>query len=399
MLYNQRYSMISIPGKIPLRIFPFFWLLALFIGWMNSFTDTASVGSALIKTGVWVIIITISVIVHEYGHALSALAFGQSAKIDLVGFGGETSRRGPKLKLWQEFVIVICGPLFGLALAFISLLILLKLDNNLPISLWLYALNITFYVNVFWTIVNLLPVQPLDGGRLLGIILEGLFGVKGIKIAHFVSIIFAAVVGLFFFSMHAVIAGSIFLILAFESYRSWKSTRSMREEDQDQGIQDLFKAAENSLNGGREEEAYGKLTEVREKTKSGVFYNLATYYQAIILNERGEFKKAYEMLKPLKNQLDAAAWPLLQKLAYRNHDSDEAIQLGNKLFGETPSYEIAFINALCYAEKNEAKPAVGWLESAVRHGMPHVLAMLSKSEFDDIRKTPIFQEFKKKNSL
>lgn len=387
--------MLEIPGKIPIRIFPFFWLLALVIGWLNSFTEMAPLNTVLIKTLLWVIVITFSIIIHEYGHALSAVAFGQKAKIDLVGFGGVTQRSGPKLKLWKEFIIVFCGPLFGFCLAILTYMVLRKVGER-PLNLWRYTLEITFYVNTFWTAVNLLPVQPLDGGRLLSIILEGVFGVRGVKIAYFLSILIATAVGLLFFSINAILAGSLFLILAFESYRSWQGSLSMREQDQNEEAQLLLRKAEEDLQAGRKEEAYQKLRLVRDMTQSGLLYNAATNYEAILLNERGDYKAAYEILHPLKNKLNLASSQVLQYLAYRNQDWNEAIRLGNYIFSETPNYDVAFLNALCYAALKQPKQAVGWLESAVREGMPHIQAMLSKSDFDPIRDSVLFQDFQKR---
>ncbi len=384
--------MFEIPGKIPIRIYPFFWILAFIIGWLNSFADTSSISIALIKTVLWVIVITISIVVHEFGHALSALAFGQKAKIDLVGFGGVTQRSGPKLSLWKEFIIVLFGPLFGLGLAIVTYMILSKVGDH-PLNTWRYLLEITFYVNVFWTFVNLLPVQPLDGGRLLGIILEGAFGVKGIKIAYFLSILIATVVGLLFFALQAVLAGSLFLILAFESYRSWQSSLSMREQDQNKEAQMLLKKAEMDLHEGKKQEAYDKFRLIRDMTQSGVLYATATYYEGLLLSERGDYKTAYEILHPLKNKLDIPGKKLLQQLAYHNKEWNEVVQIGNRIFSESSDYETAFMNALSYAQLGEAKPAVGWLDSAARQGMPHVPAMLTMNEFDPIRDSTAFQNF------
>ncbi len=42
-------------------------------------------------------------------------------------------------------------------------------------------LKYTQVANLFWTIVNLLPVLPLDGGQLLRIVLEAAFGVKDLR--------------------------------------------------------------------------------------------------------------------------------------------------------------------------------------------------------------------------
>ncbi|MBS4170616.1 Uncharacterized protein NEOC95_001347 [Neochlamydia sp. AcF95] len=386
--------MVTIPGKIPLRIYPFFWILTLIIGWLNSFSEITSIHAVLIKTVLWVIVITFSIIVHEYGHALSALAFGQRSTIELTGLGGATYRTGPKLKLWQEFIIVLAGPLAGFALAGGTYLFLNRWSEHSS-HLGIFALEICFYVNTFWTIVNLLPVQPLDGGRLLSIILEGLLGLRGIKIASFISILIAAGVGLFFFAVQAILAGSLFLILAFESYRSWQSTLSMQAQDQNDEIKDLLKAAEEDLQEGRKQEAFEKFKTVRNRTQSGVLYRQATYHEALLLNEKGDYKAAYEILYPLKNKFHLPIWQLLQDLAYHNQDWKEAIQLGNRIFSEAPSYQTALTNALSYAQLGLSKPAVGWLESAFRQGMPYKTPILSKSEFDSIRPSSAFQNLLK----
>lgn len=387
--------MLSIPGKIPLRIYPFFWVVALIIGWLNSYSTMPTVQTAFVGTILWVVVITVSIIVHEYGHALSALAFGQKAKINLIGFGGLTQRSGPKLKAWKEFIIVLNGPLFGFGLAFIAAL-MLNLMNEDSQGLWRYVLNIVFYVNKYWTLLNLLPVLPLDGGRLLSIFLEGTLGVRGIKIAFFLSILIAAVLGIFFFALQWVIAGSIFLILAFESYRSWQSSLGMHEQDQNEATQKIFKEAEEDLHAGRKQAALEKFRNVRRMTEAGVLYTMATNYEAILLKAQGDYKKAYEILHPLKNKLDLSAWEMLQQLAYYNRDWKEAIQLGNRIYSEKPHYEIAFINALSYAELGQEKPAVGWLESAIREGIPNIRVLLSKNEFDSIRSTESFQSLQKK---
>jgi hypothetical protein len=74
--------MIEIPGRIPLAIHPFFWVFAALIGWMNSQT--------ILGTLIWVGIIVVSVVVHEFGHAITAVLFKQKARIQLIALGGVT---------------------------------------------------------------------------------------------------------------------------------------------------------------------------------------------------------------------------------------------------------------------------------------------------------------------
>ena len=165
--------MIRIPGKIPIIIHPLFWLLAIFIGWMSTFTLTGTLLAVLV--------IVISVLFHEFGHALTGMAFQQTVRIELAAFGGFTYRQGRKLKLWEEFIVVLNGPMAGLSLGVLAWLCwhFLAIEN----AALLFVMKFTALVNFFWTVINLVPVLPLDGGHLLSIILEGIFGFKGVKMA------------------------------------------------------------------------------------------------------------------------------------------------------------------------------------------------------------------------
>lgn len=387
--------MLSIPGKIPIRIYPFFWFVAFAIGWLNSYASISSLNGKIIGTLVWVIIIVISIIIHEFGHALTSLAFGQKASIDLIGVGGVTHRVGKKLKLWQEFIVVFNGPLFGFLLAFLSIMLRSAIGEETP-QIFIFAVNIAIYVNIFWTIINLLPIQPLDGGHLLRIVLEAFFGLKGVKIALFLSILLSAIITVAFLAIREVIAGSIFLILTYESYRSWRNSLSISTLDQDEKVQMLLKEAEREMRLGDRKMAISKLEHVLEVAKSGVINALAAQYLAKLLYEEGKYKQAYAMLAPLNKQLGPDAIKLLHQLAYLCGEFETAISLGDRSYQYEPIYETALINALCYSLLGQAKPAVGWLNCAIRDGMPNLRAILSKKEFDGIRQSSFFQDLQKK---
>src|ERR1700722_1592745 len=107
--------MITIPSKIPIRIHPLFLVIIFVLGGMSA--------STISGTLIIVVIIFISVLAHEFGHALTAITFGQTAKIDLVALGGLTTREGTRLPLRQEFLVVLNGPLVGLLIALITFII------------------------------------------------------------------------------------------------------------------------------------------------------------------------------------------------------------------------------------------------------------------------------------
>ncbi|MGK3945536.1 hypothetical protein ABK046_45240, partial [Streptomyces caeruleatus] len=91
--------MIKFGRSIPIVIHPIFWLIVAFIGWLNA--------QSFVGTLIWVGVILFSLLVHEFGHSLTAKAFGQTVQIELVAMGGVTFHEGKKLKKWQDFLIVL----------------------------------------------------------------------------------------------------------------------------------------------------------------------------------------------------------------------------------------------------------------------------------------------------
>lgn len=380
--------------KIPVKIHPVFLLLAALIAWINSIGMSG--GSLVLSIMIWMIVIFISVLFHEYGHALTAQAFGQKARIDLAGLGGVTHRHGKRLGLGKEFLIVLNGPLFGLVLAMAAYFLSQLVPDNRHVLK--FTLNIIFGANVFWTIVNLLPVNPLDGGRLLSIILESLFGVKGIKFALFLGMIFSAIVGVAFFMIHAIIAGALFMMLTFENYRAWKQMQGMTEQDQDEQLKNAFKEVEKDNSQASHDEKIQKLEQIRNEAQKGFLYDQATQKEALLLSENGQYERAYDLLSTISGQLSSEDLTLLQHLAFRCHKYSEAIKWGTEAFQEIPDYTIAVVNSYCYAQMQEVTPAVGWLETGIRQGLPDPEVILKQKEFDPIRKDPLFQNLQSKFS-
>jgi Zn-dependent protease len=377
--------MIDLPGGVPLRIHPLFWFLVLFISAINSNFD-------LFYGSLWAVIIVISVVIHELGHAWTAKACGQRVSIELVGFGGLTRRHGPPLKLWQEFLIVFNGPLAGLLLA-CAAYELLHFMPNMAV-LFRNLLFIAMYVNFYWTAINLLPVQPLDGGHLLRILMEALFGLKGIKVALFISMVASALISLILLVVGMFLLGAFFLMFTFESYRAWRDSLELTDRDRNRDVQSLFKSAERDYHKGHLDYALDKLNVISREQNGGVLYLAAVQLKAEILDAKGRFKEAYELLLPLKSKLSGQALQLLQRLAYRIGNWNEAIALGDLAYRYQPSSETALISALCYGILGQATPAVGWLQCAAKEGLPHVRDVIGQMEFNAIRDDPLFQKFR-----
>ena len=107
------------------------------------------------------IALILCLVFHEYGHIKAMKYFGLKTKgIYLIPFVGGLALSEDKINTrWQDVVISIMGPFFGLILSIACL-----------IGYWITDLEILAGLAVFNALLNLfnlLPVLPLDGGHIL----------------------------------------------------------------------------------------------------------------------------------------------------------------------------------------------------------------------------------------
>lgn len=116
---------------------------------------------AYIFTWQFSVIILSMLIVHEYGHIWAMQRCGIKTKgIYLIPFvGGLAVSDGMAKSRWDEVYIAMMGPIFGFALSVVSLIIYYATMDPLfaACASWMAMVNI----------LNLFPVTPLDGGRVL----------------------------------------------------------------------------------------------------------------------------------------------------------------------------------------------------------------------------------------
>ncbi|MFT4552263.1 MAG: stage IV sporulation protein FB [Chlamydiales bacterium] len=378
--------MLRIPGRIPITINPLFLLITIVFGIIGLKLTTAGIF-------VWVAVVLISVLVHEFGHALTALYFDQEVAIELTGLGGMTYQKGPRLKLWQEFLVVLNGPIAGLMLFLISFR-LRKSLGDIP-ELVDKGLIMTQMVNLYWNLINLIPIVPLDGGRLMNITLEWLFGVPGIKFSLIFGTVLGVFLGLFFFSNGIMVLGVIMTMLSFESFRAYQDARDITNDDRNEDMLRAYEKAKEALSNGSHDIAYAKFEEVSKVTGKGQIHISCLLHMAHILNSWGESKKAYNLLEPVKDIIPEEALDLLHGLAFYTKNYDLVVELGARCYQENPSSEVAFYNAVAFAALGDVKACIGWLQCARSEAMPNLVGRLQHEDFDKVRDESLFKNFEK----
>ena len=147
----------------------FFLLLAFWA--VSGFSATGSLAAAATSV-LFIVAVFGCVLLHEFGHALTAARYGIPTRdIVLYPIGGVARLERMPRKPVQELWVALAGPAVNVAIA-IVLFLWLRLSGTLvPISA-IGAVQGPFLerlmvINIFLVLFNLLPAFPMDGGRVL----------------------------------------------------------------------------------------------------------------------------------------------------------------------------------------------------------------------------------------
>jgi Zn-dependent protease len=136
----------------------------------------------------------------------------------LQAFGGYAAYSGVRLSRPQGFVVTAAGPAVQILLGIILFLIIPRLPEISPYGR--YFLGILMGISIFWALLNLLPILPLDGGRLL----DAVLGPKRTHITLWTTIIVASVIAII-----ALKATGSILLPVFMGMFAWQAWKALRE--------------------------------------------------------------------------------------------------------------------------------------------------------------------------
>ena len=168
---------------IPVRIHAWFALTGLII-W--NFSGGTQLGWGTLPIAL--LIVFQGVLFHELGHALMGRRFGLEPQIDLAFFAGLTRWTGGRsLTPGRGVLVSFAGPFVGIVCGTFGLAVWMAMPPNLSSHLqWTMAMFV--YVNLGWSILNLVPILPLDGGNILAHFLQMISPRGGVRWARYISV-------------------------------------------------------------------------------------------------------------------------------------------------------------------------------------------------------------------
>jgi Zn-dependent protease len=217
---------------IPVRVHPFFWVVTLLLGMGGG-------GPAdPVMVLIWVAVVFVSILVHEFGHAFVQRYFGGHPWVTLYSFGGLASCNDCDRSPRAQLLISFAGPLAGFLFAGVIVLALMALGRFqgmvldwIPVRWELFgswidiAIFYLLFVNIIWGLVNLLPIYPLDGGQISREIFTLGNARNGIVQSLWLSAVCGAAVAVFALIRGQFYAGIMFGLLAFGNYQTLQRYR------------------------------------------------------------------------------------------------------------------------------------------------------------------------------
>ena len=219
--------------EIPVLLHWSFGLLAAYVLFIGQSRGLAA--GQVLWLSFFVMAMFVCIVLHEFGHALTARRFGVSTRdIVLLPIGGMARLDKLPEKPIHEFLVAVAGPAVNVAVALILSSFFFIVS---PRELFAQALgsetdligNYFFFVpaliflNITLAVFNLLPAFPMDGGRILRALLSmRLSRTKATRIAATVGQVIAVamfVLGLWNYHFTTAFIGVFIFFTAAKEYQ------------------------------------------------------------------------------------------------------------------------------------------------------------------------------------
>ncbi len=188
----------------------------------------------------FIAVLFLCVVLHEYGHALTARHYGIGTRyITLLPIGGLAALERMPKDPRQEIIVALMGPAVNVVIA-LGLFVILSLiggwapmEMDTPLMMPANFLQSVLFANIFLAVFNMIPAFPMDGGRVLRAALSFRMGRApatqlAARVGQSVAIVFG-LIGLFGNPLLILIAVFIWIGAAAEAGASDIEARLQRK--------------------------------------------------------------------------------------------------------------------------------------------------------------------------
>jgi Zn-dependent protease len=388
--------------------------------------------------------ILVSVMVHEFGHAVVGRVFGLKSSIRMTLIGGLTEWTDDNKKTptnLQFILITLAGPFAGFVLGGLVLAYCVVMEVPYEFTISPSSIvDILLLFNFFWGLANLLPLYPLDGGQVLYYTLRTNKNLPADQISAYVSLVLGGAIIVWAAYSGRVFLAFILIWLLSINFQRLRAIAPVREEETDfaRGIMARLKAREYK-------EGLDLAAQLMRSTRDDLARNWASVMSVVLMDlhndpattlafmkENGRYLNSMDALRFLKLKAEgdtkeamafagraAQARPSLtllvvyasemvrqgqfaeaQQLVMDRQETAlfsqlggftqmqlltyggwrEAVAIGEAVFRVERSADVAFRMGAAYARLDNPGQALRWLEEAVRAGYLDSEAMATDSD-------------------
>jgi Zn-dependent protease len=211
------------------------WSFTLLLGWivLSSLLQGRAVNETLIGAA-FILAIFGCVVLHEFGHALTARRFGvRTRDITLYPIGGVARLEKIPEAPSEELLVAFAGPAVNFVIA-ATLFVVISLVSGLPTVQGVEFVDGPFWtnlmvVNIVLGLFNLVPAFPMDGGRVLRALLAmRLDYVRATRYAATAGQVIAVVIGILgVFSNFVLLFIALFVFVGAQQEANAVETRAV----------------------------------------------------------------------------------------------------------------------------------------------------------------------------
>ncbi|MEQ1826735.1 MAG: M50 family metallopeptidase [Pirellula sp.] len=256
--YDWRFQLFGFPTRVTWL----FWAVSAALGYsaalgiqrMYSVLMGVNVHFALLLA-IWVGVSFVSILIHELGHALAFRFYGIQCQIVLYQMGGLAipgagmlwGNMGRKRQLTHldQIVVSAAGPAIQLLLAcfvgvvailcgitvreFSWLTPLIGIKTSIPKDPFVFSfVYFMVTINVWWALLNLLPIYPLDGGQITQHIIGIVRRNSGLMEAYAIGALVGALVAFWFFQRGSTFNALFLASMAVSNFQAMQAGNGPR---------------------------------------------------------------------------------------------------------------------------------------------------------------------------
>ncbi len=325
------------------------WTFILVIAWIFylQYSQGWDWSTTLWWTGMVIALFT-CVVMHEFGHALTARRFGVNTRdIILSPIGGIARLDKLPEKPVQEFLVAIAGPLVNISLVILLLPYLWWVGEDVRTQLFALVLDpegnffqdqvqpldyfvfILLLINLTLAVFNLLPAFPMDGGRILRSLLSiRMTRVRATQIAAYIGQGFAIIL-----LVASFFSGNLFqaFIAIFIFSTALNEYRMVKFEDRLEAhkVGDVFRSTFTRF------QPNCRIEQVLEVYKLGVEKNFLIFHEGT--DQLAGLLPEQRIIDAYKKKDFGAPVAAYQRLDFKVLHRDQSLKYAYDLFGEPAS--------------------------------------------------------------